>query len=72
MWHNNQVVNLTYTSANSQNAWAHVGSLGWLPIYSGSTDGVTNIFTILNAAKANGRRADVYVVSGKIQRAQLR
>lgn len=72
MWHNNQTINLTYTSHHSQNAYAHVGSMGWRKIKTGAADGVTNLFAILSAAKANGRRADVYIVSNQIERAVLR
>ena len=73
MWHNNLAVSRTYSSNDSQNAWAIIDTLpGWKKIRPNATDGVTNMFVILCAAKANGRRVDVYIDSNQIARATLR
>lgn len=73
MWHNNKTVTRTYTSKDSQNCWAIISGIsGWKKIKTGAADGVTNVFAILCAAKANGRPVDVYLVSNQIERATLR
>ena len=72
MWNNNKTVNNTYTSHDSQNAWANIASIGWRKIKSGAPDGVTNTFMILNDAKANGRLVNVYIVANLIERAVLK
>ncbi len=51
----------TFGSGDSQNAWANIESIGWRKISSGSADGVTNMFLMLNAAVSNNRK-----VSGNI------
>lgn len=70
MWTN---INQVYASRDAQNAWAHLaGTNAWHRILTGSADGVTNVFLILTAAKANNRQA--YVVrdgSGNIVQAYL-
>lgn len=69
MWYNNTTVTRTYTSNDSQNAWAIVGAVsGWKKIKTGAADGVTNVFAILCAARANARPVDVYIVSDQIER----
>jgi hypothetical protein len=47
----------TYTSPHSMNAWAYIQILPntYRKVQPISTDGVTNMFILLNAAKANGR-----------------
>lgn len=73
MWYNNKTVTRTYTSMDSQNCYASISGIsGWKKIKTGSADGVTNVFAILCAAKANGRPVDVYLVSNQIERATLR
>jgi len=60
-WHHNQIVNYTYSYHGSQVAYAHVGALGWRRIKTGAADGVTNLFVIMNAAKANNRKVHVNI-----------
>lgn len=73
MWHNDKTVNRTYSSNDSQNAWAIIDTIsGWKKIKTGATDGVTNIFVMLNAAKANSRPVDVYIVNNMIERVVMR
>jgi len=73
MWDNNKTVTRTYTSKDSQNCYAIISGIsGWKKIKTGAADGVTNVFAILCAAKANGRPVDVYLVSNQIERATLR
>lgn len=61
MWSNNVNVLQAFASSDSQNAWANISSLGWRRIKTGATDGVTNLFLMLIAAKANGRTVNVFV-----------
>ncbi len=51
----NKKVLRTYASPHSKNAWANIESLGWRKIGQLSTDGVTNMFAMLNAAKGNNK-----------------
>ena len=72
MWHNNKTVSRTYTSKDSQNCWAIISGIsGWKKIKTGATDGVTNTYITLNAARANNRKVDVYIVANEIERAVL-
>jgi hypothetical protein len=73
MWSQDKDVLSTYTSHDSQNAWALISGIGaWKKIKTGKTDGVTNTFVALCAAKANGRKVDVYVVGDEIERVILK
>jgi immune inhibitor A len=54
-------VTRVFTSPHSQNAWGHLQDIGWRKVEKKSDDGVTNMFLILTAAKANNR-----TVSGTI------
>lgn len=73
MWHNDRTVDRTYTTHHAQNCWAIIsGIAGWTKVRPNAADGVTNVFAILCAARANGRRVDVYVVSDQIERAILK
>ncbi|MCZ8543858.1 hypothetical protein OOJ09_06690 [Mesorhizobium qingshengii] len=51
----NARVLLTFTSPHSMNAWANIETQPWRKVQPISTDGVGNMFTLLNAAKAGGR-----------------
>jgi immune inhibitor A len=51
----NARVLLTFTSPHSMNAWAYIETQPWRKVQPISTDGVNNMFTLLNAAKAGGR-----------------
>jgi hypothetical protein len=73
MWYNNKNVSRTYTTKDSQNCWAIISGIsGWKKIKTGSTDGVTNVYSMLCAARANGRPVDVYIVSNQIERVTLK
>lgn len=73
MWNNNKTVSRTYCSADKQNAHAIISGIsGWKKIKTGAASGVTNVFLTLNAAKANGRKVDVYIVSNQIERVVMR
>ena len=48
-------VALTYASPHSKNAWAYIQG-GWRQVDPLTPDGVTNMFSLLNCAKANGRK----------------
>ena len=60
----NKQVLRTYASPHSKNAYANLATIGWRKIGQLSTDGVTNMFIMLNAAKANNK-----TVSGTIDAA---
>jgi len=60
-WINNVNVSQTYSSNDSQNAWVSLPGVGWKKIKTGSADGVTNLFVMFNAAKANGRTVTAFV-----------
>lgn len=51
----NAKVLMTFTSPHSMNAWGLLESQSWRKVQEISTDGVNNMFTLLNAAKASGR-----------------
>jgi len=46
---------MTFTSPHSMNAWGLIETQPWRKVQPISTDGVSNMFTLLNAAKASGR-----------------
>ena len=73
MWHNNKTVTRTHCKAGSQQAWAIVQDVdpNWLRVKTGSADGVTNIYMILNIALSNSRKVDVFVDGGMISQATL-
>ncbi len=71
MWHTNKTVQRVYSTNSSQNAWAQIEDVGWRKIKTGASDGVTNTFVLLAAAKANNRTVNVYIVSNLIERAYL-
>ena len=45
----------TYASPHSKNAWAYIQG-AWRLVDPLTPDGVTNMFSLLNCAKANGRK----------------
>lgn len=47
----------TYASPHQMNCWAVIQTAGgsWRKVQPIATDGVTNMFVLLNAAKAGGR-----------------
>ena len=58
-WQNDKNVITTFSSSHSQNAWANIESVGWRKIKPNSTDGTTNVYAMLAAAKANNRKVNV-------------
>lgn len=61
MWQNNLQVLATFASNDSQNAWANLSGLGWRKIGPKTSDGVTNLFQMMNAARASGRPVNVFI-----------
>ena len=51
----NAQVASTFASPHSMNAWAYLASGPWRQVQRISTDGTSNMFVLLNAAKAGGR-----------------
>jgi hypothetical protein len=45
----------TFTSPHSMNAWGYIETQPYRKVQPISTDGVSNMFILLNAAKASGR-----------------
>ncbi|KJD33530.1 peptidase M6 [Tamlana nanhaiensis] len=43
----------TYASPHSKNAWAYLDSIGWRKVNTLTADGVTNVFALLNEARAH-------------------
>jgi hypothetical protein len=73
MWNNNKTVSRTYSSNGSQNAYAIISGIsGWKRVKTGASDGVTNVFLMLCAARANNRPVDVYINANLIERVVLR
>ena len=73
MWHNNVTVVRTHAKHGTQMAWAIFGGIaGWKRIRPLAPDGVTNVFMILCAALANGRRVDVFLNGNYVEQATLR
>lgn len=71
MNHTNVVVSSVYCTYHSENCWALIQGLGWRKIRTGNSDGVTNTFCLLSAARANGRNVTVYVADNLIERAYM-
>jgi hypothetical protein len=57
----------TFTSPHSTNAWAYIETQPWRKVQPISTDGVTHMFVLLNAAKAGGRTVSGSYDSGNNQ-----
>lgn len=73
MWNYNKTVLRTHCKYPTKVAYALInGIAGWKQIRPTSTDGVTNIFLILSAARANNRAVDVYIKDNFIEQATLR
>lgn len=70
-WHYNMVVSRTYTTYNSQNAWAYIDTVGWRKIKTGATDGVTNMYIAFCEAVANNHKVHVYMDGSDIYRMEL-
>lgn len=69
MWTNNVNVTRTYSTSHTQNSWAVLSGIsGWKKISTLSVDGVSNCTVLLNAALANNKKVDVYIVSDQIER----
>lgn len=56
-----KAVTRTFSSPHSMNTWGYLDSIGWRKIKPSGTDSSTNMFMMLNAAKASGK-----TVSGTI------
>lgn len=75
MWYNDKIVVRTHAKIGTQMCWAIIGGgpvPGWIRIKPSTSDGVSNVFSILCIAQATGRHVDVYIPSGEIEQATLR
>lgn len=59
-WHYNKKVNLTYSTSHKQNCWAYIDTVGWRKIKPNESDGVTNVYAMMCAAKGNNRLVNVF------------
>lgn len=71
MWQNNKIVQQTFGSHHAQNCWALLAGLGWKKVKPNAADGVTNLFIVMNAAKANNRPVNVFLDADQITIAYL-
>lgn len=51
----NAAVQYTFTSPHTMNAWGLLQGQTWRKVQPIATDGVNNMFVLLNAAKSSGR-----------------
>ncbi|WP_199611662.1 hypothetical protein [Flocculibacter collagenilyticus] len=51
----NKAITRTYASPHSKNVWGYIATIGWRKIKPDNNDGSTNMFIILNAARASGK-----------------
>ena len=70
-WVYSKLVVQTFASADSQNAWAYIESVGWRKIKTGAADGVTDLFALFCEAQANGQRVTVFVDASVVSIAYL-
>jgi immune inhibitor A len=66
VWVLNRRVFQTFASADSQNAWANIESLGWRKIAPNSPDGVTNLHNLFCEATANNGRVHVFADAAQV------
>jgi hypothetical protein len=52
----NLTLTRAYANTYSKNAWAAFDGLGWRRIHPNAPDGVTNVFGVLAASRANERK----------------
>jgi len=65
-WRNNRSVLRTYSHTNTMTAFAIIeGESGWLKIVPQSTDGVSNVLLILDAAQSHGKKVNVFINADK-------
>lgn len=64
-------VNQVFATVNTQNAWAHVGTLGWRKITTGAPDGITNMLAMLALAQAKGLKVTVVADASNISQCYL-
>ena len=68
-WQYNKVVNSTFASPHSMNAWAYIQDNGWRKVQTLTPDGDSNAFTLLVEAQASNRKVHVYVDGSLIYQA---
>ena len=60
MWYTKKILR-TYATSGSQVAYAYIESVGWRRVKTGAANGVTNVFMMLNTARAHNMVVVVYV-----------
>ncbi|SET18257.1 immune inhibitor A [Nitrosomonas marina] len=68
VWLANKIIDRTYTSYHTQNAWVHIKNTGWRKIKSDHPDGVTHLLIMACEAQANNVPVTVYVDDSTIYR----
>lgn len=71
-WHNNKKVIRTHAKHNAKMAWVLLQGSQWIRIAPKTTNGVSNVFMILNEGLANNHNVDVYIRNSQIEQATLR
>lgn len=57
----NKKILRTFSSPHSKNVWANIETIGWKKVGQESTDGVTNMAIIINAARANNKTVSGFI-----------
>jgi len=60
----NKKILKTFTSPHSKNVWAEIETIGWRKVGQESTDGVTNMAIVINAARANNKTVSGFIDDG--------
>ena len=68
---NNKKILRTFTSAHSKNVWAQIETIGWRKVGQESTDGVTNMAILINAARAHNKTVSGFIDDATNQIKQL-
>ena len=61
----------TFASPHTKNAWAYIDTIGWRKVDMLSTDGVTNVFDLINQARAKNITVTANINSSHIKIAYL-
>ena len=64
--HSNVGVSTVYATPHSKNAWANLAGVGWCKVNGVTTDGVSNTFATLAAARANNRAVHADTIGSRL------
>lgn len=57
----NKKILSTFASPHTKNVWANIETIGWRKVGQNSTDGVTNMAIMINAARANNKTMSGFI-----------